>query len=197
MDNKEYYHLNKEEILKRVKQYYQNNKERILANQAKRRKEKNRKYYSKNRDKLLNRSKLYYVNNKDKQLESSRKYYSNNKQKKFQYIYNRQRTNPQELIKNKLRNALYRVLLIYSKGGNPRSSIKYGIDYKKIFEKLGKRPEGNYHIDHIKPLSSFDLNNPEEVKKAFAPENLRWLLALENLSKGKKYSNGGNAKGSG
>ena len=39
------------------------------------------------------------------------------------------------------------------------------------------------HIDHIKPLCSFDLTNLEEVKKAFAPENHRWLLAKDNLAK--------------
>jgi hypothetical protein len=33
------------------------------------------------------------------------------------------------------------------------------------------------------PLCSFDLTNPEEVKKAMAPNNFRWLLAKDNLAK--------------
>jgi len=40
------------------------------------------------------------------------------------------------------------------------------------------------HIDHIVPLSSFDLSDPDEVRAAFALTNLRPLWATDNLSKG-------------
>jgi len=43
--------------------------------------------------------------------------------------------------------------------------------------------EKNYVIDHIRPLCSFDLTDPEQVKIAFSPENHRWLLAEENARK--------------
>ena len=64
-------------------------------------------------------------------------------------------------------------------------SKKYGIDYKAIIEHLKPFPKdiSIYHIDHIKPLCSFDLTSPKEVKKAFAPENHQWLLARDNLMK--------------
>lgn len=71
------------------------------------------------------------------------------------------------------------------------SSIKYGIDYYSIVESLKPFPSdlSKYHIDHIKPLCSFKLLNEdgtqnfEEIKKAFAPANLRWLLKEENIKK--------------
>lgn len=43
-----------------------------------------------------------------------------------------------------------------------------------------------YHIDHIIPLCSFDLTKEEDMRKAFAVDNHRWLLAEDNLKKGKK-----------
>ena len=61
------------------------------------------------------------------------------------------------------------------------------IDYEGIVAALGPQPGLDYHIDHIFPLSAFDLNDEVHFKAAVAPENHQWLLSHENLSKSAKY----------
>lgn len=113
--------------------------------------------------------------------------------------YNNRRRKKDVYFRNKLnlRRRVVRAFRDFTKTGKIMTSREYGIDYGKIIEHLMKnRPEGvanedlgNYrewHIDHIMPLSKFDLNNPDEVKKAFAPENHQWLTAEENMRKGNK-----------
>lgn len=84
----------------------------------------------------------------------------------------------------RLRSRLRCALRNYAPGV-PRRSTKYGIDFAAIFEHIGAcpGPREDWHIDHIRPLCSFDLNDPVQVREAFAPQNHRWLPAAENLAK--------------
>jgi hypothetical protein len=42
---------------------------------------------------------------------------------------------------------------------------------------------GKWHIDHVMPLSAFNLNNIEDVKKACHYTNLQPLWAIDNIKK--------------
>ena len=46
---------------------------------------------------------------------------------------------------------------------------------------------GLWHVDHIKPLSLFDLTKDEEIKIAWSFDNLQCLWARDNISKGNRY----------
>ena len=82
-------------------------------------------------------------------------------------------------IRNRLRKSLR---------GQKIHKNKYNIDYDAIINYLKPFPKDiqNYHIDHVIPLCSFDLTKEQQLRKAFAPENHRWLLAKENIVKGSK-----------
>ena len=105
----------------------------------------------------------------------------------------------QFLLKKRLRFSLGDVLKRYTLDGKVQSAREYGIDYSTICESLeeeakevhGKtledmREEG-YHVDHIIPVSFFDLENPEEVRRCYHPSNLRWLPGRENMSRSNRF----------
>ena len=46
---------------------------------------------------------------------------------------------------------------------------------------------GQWHIDHIRPCASFNLEDPEEQKKCFHWTNLQPLWAADNLKKSDKW----------
>lgn len=50
---------------------------------------------------------------------------------------------------------------------------------------------GEWHIDHIRPLSSFDLGDPQQLAAACQYTNLQPLWAEDNLAKGSKWQSGG------
>jgi len=46
---------------------------------------------------------------------------------------------------------------------------------------------GGWHVDHVRPLASFDLCDPAQQREAFHFSNTRPAWAEENLSKGSLY----------
>ena len=70
-----------------------------------------------------------------------------------------------------------------------------GIDFKDLVGYLEKKFKpgmtlsnyGKWHIDHIKPVTKFDLTISGELEKCFHYTNLQPLWAVDNLKKGKKF----------
>ena len=100
----------------------------------------------------------------------------------------RRKIDKKYVIIDRLRRSLNHALTKYSKTGKIMSSKKYGIEWEKIINSLEPFPENikNYEIDHVKLLHSFNLENKEEIKKAFDSLNLQWLTIEENRKKGGK-----------
>ena len=49
---------------------------------------------------------------------------------------------------------------------------------------------GRWHIDHIRPLATFDLGDTDQQGEAFHYTNTRPLWAAENTSRGARYNGG-------
>lgn len=98
-------------------------------------------------------------------------------------------------VKHNLRSRLYAAICGHAR---PESSISlFGCtvtDLIKHIESLWQPGMGWYnygkngwHIDHIKPLSLFDLLDLQQRRLACHYSNLQPLWALDNLQKGNKY----------
>jgi len=186
--DKKYRESHKEHLRKLQKKYLQKPKYKKYQ------KEYQKEYYQKNKTKLRKYSREYLKNYQgENQKEYQDEYYQKNKQKiskrQKKYIKNKYKKDKNFNIIVRLRSSIRYALKYYTKTGKILSSRKYGIDYQAIIEHLKPFPENmsDFHIDHIKPLCLFNLEDPEEIKKAFDPENHQWLTIQENQSKGSKF----------
>ena len=162
--NLNYYKDNKEVIDKTNKEWFNNNKDK--------QKEYTKKWRDNNKDKTHNIHELWYIKNRKEKI-----------QKSINYAKNRKNKDPYFKFKGNLRSIINQAFKLYSKNGKTKSCKEYGIDFESIFNHIGYKDDPTMHLDHIIPLSVFDLDNPEHVRLAHLPENLRWLDATENRIK--------------
>lgn len=167
--------------------------------------QKKKEYREKNKDKLKEWYKQNYLDNKEKLLEQSKERYQKNKdkvcartkaykEKNANWYRNYKR---QWREKNKLHANIRRGLWGCLKGKQKQSkalsylgcSLEELWEYLKQHFKNGMTVEnyGEWHVDHIISLDSFDFTQDTEsqLKKAWHYTNLQPLWAKENLSKGK------------
>mgnify|MGYP001563855485 CR=1 FL=1 len=173
-------------IYKKQRINYQKNKEKILAD--------HKVYWKKNREKLIARHKIWAIKNIEK-IAIKNKIWRKNNQKWIRDDWNnRLKTDIQFRLQLRLRSRFGRALKNNYKVGSAvfdlGCSIKeFKIHLEKKFQSgMTWKNYGLYgwHIDHKIPLSSFDLTNREQVKKACHYTNLQPMWALDNLKKNKK-----------
>lgn len=168
-----YYARNKEYIKGRVKNNYNNNKDRVKKYQ--------KEYWMKNKDKLTEYKKNYIKKNKDK----INKYYR-------EYNVKKRREDCMSRLRHNYRNRTYNA---FCKKGFSKSSSTMtilGADWEFLKEyieaKFSKGMNwsnyGEWHIDHIIPLST--AKTKSELEKLCHYTNLQPLWEFDNLSKGSK-----------
>ena len=162
-------------------------------------KEYNAKYRQENLEKEKERYAKYYQKNSKKVKERVKKYHRENSEKIKERVakYERERYKNDEnfRIVKLLRNRLWRSLKSQSAKKSKRTLELVGCSRDELWKHLEKQfkdgmtrqNQGEWHIDHIKPCSLFDLTDPEQQKECFNYKNLQPLWAEENLSKGAKW----------
>lgn len=90
----------------------------------------------------------------------------------------------------KIRTRLLRAVESNAKAGSAVSDLGCSIDYFKyhiesqFLDGMTWENHGEWHFDHIVPLSTFDLTNREEFLKAVNFNNIQPLWATDNIRKG-------------
>jgi len=177
---------NKDSIKNRKKTYYQTNKDKIKT-YYQINKNKKKFYYQVNKDKILTQKKDYYISNIDKI-----KFYRNsNKNKIRQYSKIKLKSDIKFKLSTTLRSRLNVAIKNNYKSGSAVRDLGCTIEQLKVYLESKFQPGmswDNYglygwHIDHIKPLASFDLTDRKQLLEACHYTNLQPLWAKDNIIK--------------
>lgn len=186
----------------RAKAYSAANKEKCAAY--------NREYRERNKERLSEKSKERAKNNKEAILERKRAWAKSNPDKIKASEERRRQNNPEAIRSAKSRYMRKKYSTVEGRlnsrvSAHIRGVLKSGKGGRKTEELLGWKFQdlrrhlerqfhtgmswqnmGEWHIDHITPLSSFEINGPDcqELRAAWALPNLRPLWARVNLVKG-------------
>ena len=178
--------INKDKIQIEKKTYYRKNKDKVKVQQ--------KSWMSLNKEKKKLQSKSYYVLNKDKIKIQIKAYKEANKDKINSYIKNKKKTDIQYRLSCNLRVRLNSAINRNFKAGSAVRDLGCSISELKSYLE-SKFSSGmtwdnwaldGWHIDHIKPLSSFDLTNRQQLLEACHYTNLQPLWATDNLIKSDK-----------
>lgn len=183
IETKAYREKYREKISQKRKEEYIKNIEKYKIN--------SKQYYANNKEKIIKNSKLWQTKNMDHRKQYMKNYYINNFDKIKEYKKNYKNCNMQYKISCNLRSRLSSAL---------KNKRKYGSAVKDVGCSVGDlilwleqqfqvdmtwENYGEWHVDHIIPLSNFDLEDKTQFIKACHWFNLRPLWAKENLSRSK------------
>ena len=153
-----------------------------------------KKYRNSHKKEIKTYMKNYYENHKEELSKKQKEYNYQHKNERNEYLNNKLKSNIKFKLSKNLRNRLYIATKNNYKLGSSIKDLGCSIPEFKLYLE-SKFQEGmtwknwsktGWHIDHITPLDSFNLQNREEFLKACHYTNLQPMWAEENLRKGGK-----------
>jgi len=158
-----------------------------------------KQWYENNKLREKLRGAKYYQNNKEKRRIQREKWRSEHKTFLKDYYSNRLSTDPSYKLKQYLRSRLYRALKTKQKVGSAVRDLGCSIEEFMVYleQRFHIHPTscknmtwenyGEWEIDHIQELDTFDLTKREEFLQACHYTNLQPLWAEEHLIKTAEY----------
>lgn len=173
---KKCYEAKKIEYISKSREWYQNNKEKKNLTVS--------AYRVKKADWYRTYQNLYKAANRDRLREMSRISYNHKYQNDLSYFLKkriRNRTN--DVLRNILNNKPCSFTASLGCSGEQlviyiESQFTVGMSWQN---------RSQWHIDHVKPLSLYDLGDEAQFKQACHYTNLQPLWAIDNLKKGDKW----------
>jgi len=159
-----------------------------------------KKYRQKNKEKLDLNSKNWYEQNKEHRKQYLKEYREKNidkiRENKRNYERTRKANDPIYKLINNFRTAIYQVLKEnqVQKNGHYFDILKYSpenlIEHleSKFKDNMTWDNYGEWHVDHIKPISSFQITEigDNEFMSCWSLDNLQPLWGDENIRKSNK-----------
>ncbi len=199
-----HYKANREEKLSYAKERYRENPNKFTA--------ATKAWRDKNPEKYVAWTKAYYVANRETRKAQSAKWAKDNSEyvaayaRKYQednreklnthfraYRKNRYDNDPCFRVAECLRARMRSAIKNNHKAGSAVADLGCSIECFKRFlehqfqEGMTWDNHGEWHIDHVKPLASFDLTDRKQFLEAANWTNHQPLWAEDNLRKGGKY----------
>lgn len=174
--SKQSYLRNKEKSKSRANDYYHKNKSEIS--------EKRKVYREKNENKIKSQKKKYYQENKDKIKKKTSEYAKNNRDKvnNYKLKYDKKNTHLKawrSILKSQLRR------FNTTKESHTLELLKYSAEDLKLHLESLFTPNmswsnyGEWHVDHINPISKFDKNTPPHIVNALSNLQPLWATTRE------------------
>jgi hypothetical protein len=125
--------------------------------------------------------------------------HQHNKDKINDYRRNRRKTNTTVMIRDNLRRRVNKALSHNIKSKHTLELLGCSLDELKVHLQETAIKNGykdfnindysgdDYHIDHIRPCSFYDLSKSEEQSECFHYTNMQILSASKNEQKGDRY----------
>lgn len=170
---------------KKNKAYREKNKEKV--------KEARKRYYESNKEHILEQMKVYADSHKEQKAEYDKKYRQENKEKLRIQKKEWAKHSIEHKIRCNLRRRIAHALKGESKSAHTMELIGCSIEFlkeyvsKMFLDGMSWDNYGQWHLDHIRPCSSFDLSDPIQQRECFNYKNLQPLWANDNLKKAYKY----------